>query len=228
VDSEEYTKEADVGKSPSVPIPKKKRKKSEGQSKKKKSKKPKEEAASDDEDQSAPAEEDVVEATVEDSASADYLDVSFWKKEREALDDSFDAARSLLTRFGPWTLPTGVAANKFADVAKATIAKMNKHDRYSVFADSVSDSDAPGYSEVVNNPMDFGTMMTKADKRAYGRADAAAALYEDFLLVFDNCRLYNPDDSEVAEEAARILALLPESYAAACVHAAKKNVNYGK
>jgi hypothetical protein len=224
VDAEEDGPDADVDVEKLPAIPKKKRKKSEGQPKKKRSKKP-----ADDDEQSAPVEEEEVEATVdeteavEESAVANYLDVSFWKKEREALDDSFDAARSFLTKYGPWILPEGVAGSKFADVAKTTLTKMNKLDRYSVFAESVGDSEAPGYSDVVKNPMDFGTMMTKVDKKDYGRGDtAAAALYEDFLLVFDNCRLYNPEDSEVAEEAARILALLAESYAAACVTASKK------
>lgn len=222
LDTEEDGQDADVEKLPA--IPKKKKKKSEGQPKKKRSKK-----ATDDKEQSAPIEEDAVEAAVdetevaEEPADANYLDVAFWKKEREALDDSFDAARSFFTRYGPWKLPEAVAGSKFADVAKATLTKMNKYDRYSVFAESVGNSEAPGYSDVVKIPMDFGTMMTKVDKKDYGRGDtAAAALYEDFLLVFDNCRLYNPEDSEVAEEAARILALLPESFAAACVTASKK------
>jgi hypothetical protein len=224
VDAEEDGQETDAEKLPAIPKKKKKKKSEGGQPKKKRSKK-----STDDEEQSAPVEEEAVEATVdetevaEESTGANYLDVSFWKKEREALDDSFDAARSFLTKYGPWKLPEGVAGSKFADVAKATITKMNKHDRYSVFAESVGDSEAPGYSDVVKKPMDFGTMMTKVDKKDYGRGDtAAAALYEDFLLVFDNCRLYNPEDSEVAEEAARILALLLEAFAAACVTASKK------
>jgi hypothetical protein len=225
VDAEEDEQETDVEKSPAIPKKKKKKKKSEGgQPKKKRSKKP-----TDDGDQSAPVEEEAGEANgdetevAEESAVGDYLDVSFWKKEREALGDSFDAARSFLTKYGPWKLPESVTGSKFADVAKATLTKMNKHDRYSVFAESVGDSEAPGYSDVVKKPMDFGTMLTKVDKKGYGRGDtAAAALYEDFLLVFDNCRLYNPEDSEVAEEAARILALLSEAFAAACVAASKK------
>ena len=59
-------------------------------------------------------------------------------------------------------------------------------------------------------------MRQKVETGKYGTGmDAAAALFSDFLLVFDNCSLYNPDDSEVAEEAARVLGLLPEAYAAA-------------
>lgn len=87
----------------------------------------------------------------------------------------------------------------------------------------MSDSEAPGYSETVTNPMDFGTMRKKTQNGVYGSgSSAAAALYADFLLVFDNCRLYNTDDSDVTTEAARILALLPEAFVAACVSAAKK------
>jgi hypothetical protein len=80
-----------------------------------------------------------------------------------------------------------------------------------------------GYHEVVDNPMDFGTMKKKISSGEYGEGStAAAALFGDFLLVFNNCSLYNPEDSEVAEEAARILALLPETYAAACTSVSKK------
>lgn len=92
-----------------------------------------------------------------------------------------------------------------------------------MFAEAVSDSEAPGYSDVVTDPMDFGTMRGKVRKGEYGEGStAAAAFYGDFLLVFDNCRLYNSDDSEVTDEAARVLALLPETYVTACSIIAKK------
>lgn len=98
-----------------------------------------------------------------------------------------------------------------------------RYDRYDVFAEAVSEEEAPGYGEIVENPMDFGTMKKKIINGDYGEASAAAtALYEDFVLVFHNCNLYNPDDSEVSEEAARVLALLPEAYALACATASKK------
>lgn len=85
-----------------------------------------------------------------------------------------------------------------------------------MFYEPVSEDQAPGYSEVVENPMDFGSMRQKVETGKYGSgSDAATALYTDFLLVFDNCSLYNPEDSEVAEEAARVLGLLPEAFASA-------------
>ena len=100
---------------------------------------------------------------------------------------------------------------------------LHRYDRYSVFAEAVTDEEAPGYSEVVKNPMDFGTMMKKVNSGEYGNgSEAAAAFYEDLLLVFDNCRQYNDDDSEVTEEAGRILGYLPETYASACATVAKR------
>jgi hypothetical protein len=87
----------------------------------------------------------------------------------------------------------------------------------------VTDEDAPDYSGIVKRPMDFGTMQAKVDKGSYGRGNsAAAALYRDFLLVFDNCRLYNTDDGEVTEEAARMFGLLSEAYVSSCIAVAKK------
>lgn len=100
---------------------------------------------------------------------------------------------------------------------------LRRCDRYSVFAEAVTDEEAPGYSDIVKNPMDFGTMMKKVNSGEYGSgSEAAVAFYEDLLLVFDNCRLYNDDDSEVTEEAARILGYLPETYASACATVAKR------
>jgi hypothetical protein len=100
-----------------------------------------------------------------------------------------------------------------------------RHDRYDVFLKPVSDDDAPDYSDIVKNPMDFGTMRSKVEKGVYGKGnDAVAALYRDFLLVFDNCRLYNSDEGEIIEEAARIFGLLSEAYVSSCIAVAKKYI----
>ena len=98
-----------------------------------------------------------------------------------------------------------------------------RYDRYDVFAEAVSEEEAPGYGDIVENPMDFGTMKKKIMANEYGDgSSAASALFDDFVLVFENCHLYNPDDSEVSEEATRVLALLPEAFASACETVGKK------
>ena len=91
-----------------------------------------------------------------------------------------------------------------------------RHDGYSVFADDVSDSEAPGYSEVISQPMNFYRMREKIETKTYGDpAEAFKNLYEDFLLVFDNCYAYNDTDGEVVQEAARVFGLVPVAFAEA-------------
>ena len=71
--------------------------------------------------------------------------------------------------------------------------------------------------------MDFGTMRKKLENQDYGLGSKGmSALYHDFLLVMDNCALYNDDNDEVLEEAARMLKLLPEIYADACILVTEK------
>jgi ankyrin repeat protein len=51
----------------------------------------------------------------------------------------------------------------------------------------------PDYPEVVKRPMDFGTIKNKLMKNEY---KCPALFIEDLELVFDNCTLYNGEDSE--------------------------------
>mmetsp|Transcript_25263 Transcript_25263/g.24209 ORF Transcript_25263/g.24209 Transcript_25263/m.24209 type:complete len:81 (+) Transcript_25263:104-346(+) len=72
--------------------------------------------------------------------------------------------------------------------------------------------------------MDFGTMKRMLEDDAYGNGSAAlATFYSDFLLVMDNCVLYNDDNDEIMDEASRLFGILPEVYANACVSVVGKN-----
>jgi len=87
----------------------------------------------------------------------------------------------------------------------------------------VSDADAPDYSDIISTPIDLATMKTKLNNGDYGKgSEGASKLYADFLLMFDNSRLYNDDDGEVIEEAARVMALFPEVYGNSCSTILKK------
>ena len=151
-----------------------------------------------------------------------HLDVKALQKDRQALDNSFDAAKVHYTNRGPWQLPDTLA-DKFDGIAKQVLAKMDQHDDYDLFAEAVTEEEAPGYYDVVSNPIDFGTMLTKVEEGEYGEgSDAVAALYMDFLLCMENCAAYNDIEGEVMQEAARLFGLLPEVFAAACTAAGKK------
>ena len=62
----------------------------------------------------------------------------------------------------------------------------------------------PDYFDVVKSPMDFGTIKKKLNNNFYSSADE---LLSDFELVFSNCKLYNPPESEVTNMCNQVLAL---------------------
>jgi len=88
---------------------------------------------------------------------------------------------------------------------------------FDIFNEPVDESVVPGYYESITNPMDFGTMKSKVEKGVYGKgSDAANKLYQDFLLVFDNCYKFNDGAGEVVDEATRVFKAMPLTFATSC------------
>ena len=56
------------------------------------------------------------------------------------------------------------------------------------FVNPVDEEYAPGYFNVVKEPMDIQTMEDKLDNQEYQSVDE---FKEDFQKIVDNCRLYN-------------------------------------
>jgi len=147
-----------------------------------------------------------------------FLDTKQIQNESAELDGSFKTARDFFTRYGPWKISNGIYGDKFVGIAKLVLEIISRHDQYSLFAKAVTEEEAPGYFDVVKKPMDFGTMRDKVISGRYDiLSDSYQGLYEDFLLVMDNCALYNGDNEEIMEEAARLLGLLPSTFTIACV-----------
>lgn len=69
---------------------------------------------------------DKTSSPIENDPAACYLDVDMWKQGREALDGSFKSARAHFTNRGPWQLPKAVGENRFSQVAKQTLNKMDR------------------------------------------------------------------------------------------------------
>ena len=55
----------------------------------------------------------------------------------------------------------------------------------------------PDYFEVVQHPMDFGTIRNKLNTNAY---HAPQEFLHDMNLVFENCMNYNGEDSHVGKK----------------------------
>jgi hypothetical protein len=60
------------------------------------------------------------------------------------------------------------------------------------------------YFEVIKHPMDFSTIKKKLNSNFYGSTDE---MLRDFELVFSNCKLYNPPESEVVGMCNQVYAL---------------------
>ncbi|KDR75180.1 hypothetical protein GALMADRAFT_69959 [Galerina marginata CBS 339.88] len=66
------------------------------------------------------------------------------------------------------------------------------------FLKPVSYDDVPDYFDIVKHPMDFSTIQHKISTGQYKTFDA---FVDDVQLVFDNCRLYNPETTIYAKNA---------------------------
>lgn len=59
------------------------------------------------------------------------------------------------------------------------------------FLEPVSKAQAPDYLEVVQRPMDLGTVLRRLDDDHYTSPEA---MFNDTLLVFDNAQVYNASE----------------------------------
>ncbi|GFR41748.1 hypothetical protein Agub_g2503, partial [Astrephomene gubernaculifera] len=67
-----------------------------------------------------------------------------------------------------------------------------KQDKDGLFAKPVTDEVAPGYSEVIKNPIDLSSIRQKLHNGEY---DTWAGLEADLLLMTTNAKTYNPEGS---------------------------------
>lgn len=108
---------------------------------------------------------------------------------REAVggDDSDDAV--------PQRKRAKVAEDESAwEVLAVSMLEALREDPHAIFFNTPVDlEELPDYTEVVAQPMDFGTVMTKLRRRRYRTAQD---LLQDVRLVFDNAYLYNSGNEE--------------------------------
>ena len=81
-------------------------------------------------------------------------------------------------------------------VAKRIISQLMRLHSAKIFAEPVDPEKvgASDYHDVVKNPVDFGTIKQRLNTNHY---HIAQEFIDDMLLVFDNCLLYNGENSNV-------------------------------
>lgn len=82
----------------------------------------------------------------------------------------------------------------FGDTALPIVQKIMKEPHANLFASPVTDEIAPGYSAVVKEPMDLGTIQRKLQKRVY---KTPKQFVDDIRRVWNNCRIYNHPTSAI-------------------------------
>ncbi|XP_042021877.1 bromodomain-containing protein 9-like [Salvia splendens] len=70
--------------------------------------------------------------------------------------------------------------------------KLQKKDTYGVFSEPVDIEELPDYFDVIDKPMDFGTVREKLDRGAYKKLEELEA---DVFLICSNAMLYNAPDT---------------------------------
>ncbi|CAA0830096.1 DNA-binding bromodomain-containing protein [Striga hermonthica] len=79
--------------------------------------------------------------------------------------------------------------------------RLQKKDTYGVFSEPVDIDELPDYYEVIEQPMDFGTVRKKLDSGAYKNLEQLEA---DVFLIVSNAMLYNAEDTVYYRQARSI------------------------
>nr|CAG4640784.1 EOG090X04G3 [Eulimnadia texana] len=82
------------------------------------------------------------------------------------------------------------------------LASLERKDARQFFAWPVTDSIAPGYSQIITQPMDFSTMRQKIEDSAYKNLQE---FIDDFTLMCNNAMTYNQPDTIYYKAAKRLL-----------------------
>ncbi|KAL0948549.1 hypothetical protein HGRIS_011109 [Hohenbuehelia grisea] len=100
-------------------------------------------------------------------------------------------------------VPRPVKLKPLKEVLTRLVAQLKKKDDYGFFLEPVDASKVPGYSEMITQPMDLGTIANKAARNRYRTLDEFTA---DFRLVTGNAKRFNPPGTIYHSEAERIEA----------------------
>lgn len=82
------------------------------------------------------------------------------------------------------------------------LRQLERKDPHEIFAWPVNDLIAPGYSELIDRPMDFSTIRKKINQNNYSSVNE---FKEDFKLMTDNCCKYNRPDTVFYEVGKKLL-----------------------
>lgn len=87
------------------------------------------------------------------------------------------------------------------------LGDLKAHPSAWAFLNPVNGEEVVDYYDVVKRPMDFSTMEHKLNTNQYSNMKT---FIDDTQLIFDNCRLYNPEGSVYVKHAAKLEKFMKE------------------
>ncbi|KAH0658149.1 hypothetical protein KY289_026897 [Solanum tuberosum] len=87
--------------------------------------------------------------------------------------------------------------------------RLQKKDTYGVFSEPVDHDEIPDYHEIIQHPMDFGTVRKKLDGRLYSNLEELEA---DVFLICSNAMQYNASDTVYFRQARSIQDLAKRDF----------------
>lgn len=87
--------------------------------------------------------------------------------------------------------------------------RLQKKDTHAVFSEPVDPDELPDYHEIIEHPMDFGTVRSKLDKGLYSNLEELEA---DVILICSNAMQYNPSDTVFFRQARSIQELAKRDF----------------
>ncbi|KAA8537403.1 hypothetical protein F0562_026910 [Nyssa sinensis] len=87
--------------------------------------------------------------------------------------------------------------------------RLQKKDTYGVFSEPVDLNELPDYGEIIEHPMDFGTVRKKLDEELYSNLEEFEA---DVLLICSNAMQYNAPDTIYFRQARSIQELAKRDF----------------
>ena len=88
--------------------------------------------------------------------------------------------------------------NNFLTQCRNIINKLKNHDKSEPFRQPVSEKKAPGYYEMIKNPMDLKTLTTELEN---GKYKNKKMFVEDLKKIFNNARIYNKSNTHYFKDA---------------------------
>ena len=120
------------------------------------------------------------------------------KSQEPAREYDFDVRPTLAQKIeliDPVIDVEAIGCDTLMDIYEDAVQFVKKIDLLGFFAAPVNEDIAPGYFQIISNPMDLSTIATKVSTGSYRCFEE---LGDDMILMFQNCLMYNADGTKIS------------------------------